>query len=899
MNRHQNILIYLVLGAFFVGALAIASYMTSVQKRFSTGSQAASQYTIQSSQLVTNSTYQDAQNATFFNLASRTKENGLYALPEISSEAVIHFLAQKPLFTLSSNTPAKPLIPDISENIRLKTSSTDAPVGFGLQNLNSQSTHFYFEQTRCADTPVFGSYINIHVSKSAQIYALSGSLAEGEARCKENLSQIQMNQKAISAYVKAFPEETSSEAPAVRSAVSYVYSPKLFGETDSNDYLSSKIIVCTESYCHTYFVDQGDGTIRKDYPATLDAKNRYVFLSSAQRREGAGPVGNATVDKVYDIMGNVWDHYNTAYQRDSHNGRGGLIQVRLQSCSQIDASWNGFEIYSCSAIADTDVLAHEFQHGVTESAMGLAYESEQGALNEALSDIFASVIDKDDWLMGEEGVRAIRSLENPHQFGQPDTAVESRYVCGGSDHGGVHTNSGVVNKAFFLMSDGGTHSGCTVAGIGREAAGKVVYKAVSVYMAFKSNATFQDTYSAVNLACNDIYGASSAQCANMKAAMESTFMDKPNRCRGGKSTDVATCNGASQPPIPTGGGPVPTSSAPTPTQPPSGSQPTAVPTPTGTATQPTPTTVQPTPTPIVQKQAPLLSTLSSPKLLTGEVAISKVGEETTMTATIDSASLTALNLTVDDVVKDTKGRLIGTDVIETGNFISRNGKFVNEFKTTQDISKLGVYQVYITKSSQQKDDLPILLADINAAPSSSDNTTMTIDLALRFQGITRKPPSTQAQLVRVGLSGGPLEEVVYQKAVFTPDENGKWHGRVIFPYTEDIANGAIRIKGPRHAQKKYCVAQPTESAPGESLCPESLIQLHKGINTLDFTGVVQLAGDVNQDGRVNSSDINKIRSVIGSVLAADLAYGDMNNDGVTNSIDDGLAKYTLSNRTEQ
>lgn len=906
MTRTQTITAYSILGAFFLAALGLATYMTSVKDFYSFRPQAANQYTLQSYTLTDTSRYQEASKATFFDLASQTKEKGLYELPEISAEAALAFLAKKPLFSLTSNAPAQPLIPDTAQNLRLRTSFTDSqldadlaertPDNLNLQNLDTQSTHFYFDQTRCNGVPVFGAYVQMHVSKTADVYAMSAALVEGDTKCKETLSRAQTEQKAITAYAKMF----SAVNTTARSTEPSIYAPQLFGESDTNQYLTDRVTVCGEEYCHAYFVDKADGSIHHDYPISTDAKNRYVFLGSAQRKENASPVGNTDVNKAYDIMGVVWDHYNSAYQRDSYDNRGGLIQVRLGSCSQIQASWNGTEIYSCNAIADTDVLAHEFQHGVTQYTAGLVYQSESGAMNEGFSDIFASVIDKDDWLMGEEGIRPIRSLQNPHQFNHPETTVESQYVCGSSDNGGVHTNSGVINKAFYLMSDGGTHSGCTMTGIGRDAAGQIMYKALTVYLNGKTTAGYQEAYTAINQACADIHGASSAQCANVKAAMESTYMDKPNRCKGGSSSGGATCSGATQPPIPPGN---PTTA---PTQAPSGAPtqtpPTATPTPPGGQTQqvPTPTPGVPTPAPEVVKEAPLLSTKSSPKFLSGSVKLTKEGTQSVFKATLESASLQSLNISnLTERIDEMRGRFVGADVVETGSFVSQNGLYVNEFKTTKDLSQYAAYEIYFAQSTSAG-ELPIFIADMNVpAPTGQPESNLILDLALRFQGITRKPPSTEAQLVRVGLSGGTIDGILYKKAVFTPDSTGVWHGRVSFSDVNSMTDATIRIKGARHTQKKYCDAAPVEKAPGEYLCKDNVIALSKGINTLDFTGVVQLAGDVNQDGRVNSVDINLIRTHIGSIKPEDLTFGDMNNDGVINSMDDAMAVYTLSNRAEQ
>jgi Zn-dependent metalloprotease len=108
-------------------------------------------------------------------------------------------------------------------------------------------------------------------------------------------------------------------------------------------------------------------------------------------------------------------------------------------------------------------------HGLTEHTARLEYQYQSGALNESYSDIFGIIIanahqpdvDKWDWEMGEElddsGV-PLRDLSNPARCGQPAHMDDFRVTT--SDNGGVHTNSGIHNKAAFNLitaKDNGKH----------------------------------------------------------------------------------------------------------------------------------------------------------------------------------------------------------------------------------------------------------------------------------------------------------------------------------------------------------------------------------------------------------------------------------------------------------
>src|SRR5690606_10609233 len=122
--------------------------------------------------------------------------------------------------------------------------------------------------------------------------------------------------------------------------------------------------------------------------------------------------------------------------------------------------------------------AHELTHAVIEHTANLRYWGEPGALNESLSDIFAVMVDP-DWLIGEDvyiprNSKAIRSLKDPTQYNQPDH-YRNRYK-GFDDNGGVHINSGIHNKAAYLLMDGGTHNGVTVQKIGKPKTAQIYYR---------------------------------------------------------------------------------------------------------------------------------------------------------------------------------------------------------------------------------------------------------------------------------------------------------------------------------------------------------------------------------------------------------------------------------------
>ena len=174
-----------------------------------------------------------------------------------------------------------------------------------------------------------------------------------------------------------------------------------------------------------------------------------------------------------------------------------------------------------------DVIAHELTHGVTEFTAGLDYHNQPGALNESISDVFGSLVkqwvrketaNQADWLIGAEvftpaiGADALRSLkspgkayDNPTLGRDPQPDHMSKYVMlpdtDDDDNGGVHINSGIPNKAFYLTAIG-------IGGFAWEAPGHIWYEALRASTATPKFQEFADT---TYLKAGQLYGSQSAE----------------------------------------------------------------------------------------------------------------------------------------------------------------------------------------------------------------------------------------------------------------------------------------------------------------------------------------------------------------------------------------------------
>lgn len=264
---------------------------------------------------------------------------------------------------------------------------------------------------------------------------------------------------------------------------------------------------------------------RSSLPGTLLSNSTNAFTTSSDR---------AAVD-AHNYAGKTYDYYRSTFGRNSYDGNGAAIKSTVHYGKNYNnAFWNGIQMVYGDGDGTTfiplsgglDVVAHELTHAVTSSESDLTYLNESGALNEAISDIFGSIVEfkyqseKADYLIGEDiytpnrSGDALRSMSNPTLYGDPDH-YSKRYT-GTADNGGVHTNSGIINKSAYLMAQGGTHYNISVTGIGLDKLGSIFYRANTIYLT--SSSTFSQTRAALVQSAADLFGTNSTEVNTVKNA---------------------------------------------------------------------------------------------------------------------------------------------------------------------------------------------------------------------------------------------------------------------------------------------------------------------------------------------------------------------------------------------
>jgi hypothetical protein len=233
------------------------------------------------------------------------------------------------------------------------------------------------------------------------------------------------------------------------------------------------------------------------------AKNGSALPGDIIRQPGEPASGDAAVDEATDGITATLAMYSDVFGRSSYDGQGAQAIVTVHYEQDYDnAFWNGEQLVFGdgdgkvfgSFTEPVDVLGHEFTHAVTQFTAALTYQGQPGALNESVSDCFAMCLKQRllgqsaaqaDWLVGQgiflRGIRAraLRDMahpgtayDDPTLGKDPQVGDMSAYVDTADDNGGVHTNSGIPNRAFYLAAT-------AIGGQTWDGAGRIWYAALT------------------------------------------------------------------------------------------------------------------------------------------------------------------------------------------------------------------------------------------------------------------------------------------------------------------------------------------------------------------------------------------------------------------------------------
>lgn len=272
-----------------------------------------------------------------------------------------------------------------------------------------------------------------------------------------------------------------------------------------------------------------------------DALGQEEVPGTPVRSEGQPATGDPAVDETYDGLGATYRLFSDAYGRSSVDGAGRTLEATVHYGRNYDnAFWDGsrmvlgdgdgevFERFSKSLT----VIGHELAHGFIQYTAQLEYRDQSGALNESIADVFGVLVEQKllnqeageaSWLVGEGlfteqvGGQALRSLKAPGTAYDDDVLGKDPqpgnmddYVRTAADNGGVHINSGIPNRAFYLVAS-------ALGGYAWERAGQIWYDTI-IEPNFPADATFAVFAAATLTAAEKRYGAGTEESSAVQAA---------------------------------------------------------------------------------------------------------------------------------------------------------------------------------------------------------------------------------------------------------------------------------------------------------------------------------------------------------------------------------------------
>ncbi len=419
-----------------------------------------------------------------------------------------------------------------------------------IETADGERTFLRYRQMRDG-VPVLGGELVLQVA-GGRVISANGELAPLEGlNTDPSLDAATAQATALAAVGKDHPGASLECTPPTLA----VYWAPLLGPGDDLARLVWQMEVTSPGMPELremVLVDAHRGVIALRFNQVDTALNRYIYNGSSGsipgtlvRTEGGPSTGDTDADNAYTLMGDTYGFYWTHHGRDSVDDIGLALRATVHYSSATscpNAFWNGHQTVFCDGLVADDVMAHEWTHAVTQYSSGLFYYYQSGAINEALSDIWGEFVDLTNgrgndgpsvrWLLGEDlaSLPVLRSMKNPPAYNDPDRMLSSLWNCdtGFSDQGGVHTNSGVLNKAAYLITDGGSFNGETVVGLGIPKAAAIFYELQTDLLT--SGSDYLDLSNLLPQACYNLVGSggiTSDDCRQVEEAVEATEMAQP------------------------------------------------------------------------------------------------------------------------------------------------------------------------------------------------------------------------------------------------------------------------------------------------------------------------------------------------------------------------------------
>ncbi len=402
--------------------------------------------------------------------------------------------------------------------------------------------HLVFGQM-VAGLPVFGAEITLHFNRALQLTSAGGqfvalpSSAEAAAQFLPILpTPTPFFDRAARAYLRKNHPALTWEA--VEDKGNFLLSPALLGSEKTGLHWVKHLHARAQGGPEAYqlFLELASGQVIESLQEHCDALNRRLYNQSSSNliwQEGNPFPGSLNTEQatILRASAEIYHLFNRSFGINSYDNNGGIMEsvYNASNLNCPNASAGDGITYYCPGTGTDDVVGHEWAHVYTLKNSALIYAWESGAINEAFSDIFGEVIDllnssgNDSghnnprnnctdsnnmrWKVGEDATAFnshLRDMWSPNCRSHPASKNDNNYRCSEADNGGVHSNSGVFNRFFSLLTDGGSLNDFSVTGLGLTKATHIVQQAHANYITRTTN--YHALADALEMAANDLLG---------------------------------------------------------------------------------------------------------------------------------------------------------------------------------------------------------------------------------------------------------------------------------------------------------------------------------------------------------------------------------------------------------
>ncbi|HEX8972834.1 M4 family metallopeptidase [Oryzihumus sp.] len=486
----------------------------------------------------------------------------------------------------------------------------------------------HYQQTS-GGVPVFGGDVTVSLDRSHQLTAYSANTSDTTVDTTPRVTADAAASTATASQARRLhlrPSDLRATAPVLS-----VYDSRLLGtpgpRTQALVWRTEVTAAGRPDVRELVLVDADRGTVALHFSEVdQDASPQTVCDFNEVRQASVDCTSNVVPDpstaggdaqKAYENALATDTFYRSVLGRAGIDGNNLPILSTVQycptagACPYDNAFWNGRQmVYGQDLPGALDVVGHELTHGVTQYTSGLLYYYQSGAINESLSDVMGELVDQlegtvapaDRWMIGQDvpadarNLHDLRNMQDPtfvHVANpssmppQPDSMTSTYWFSGATgdgvvDAGGVHENSGVGNKAAYLIAEG-THlepgtafnghsfTGMTDnAGLDVTAAGvdrnQVLEKVANLYYTVQRmlpmSATYADLANLLPQACNALVAVSpvtrpggsftfnNADCTAVQHAVDATQMSQAPVVPGAAARPAAAmCVNGGQPKV--------------------------------------------------------------------------------------------------------------------------------------------------------------------------------------------------------------------------------------------------------------------------------------------------------------------------------------------------------------